>query len=105
MFMNNKSDLLHLKRSFNCGLIFYSCIFPTSLMAEHARELKEMESQVEDVDKELTDKNTQLELVEGELEDAKDANARAPTTTMKNLVERLRNQLALKEKQQQVSTV
>ena len=55
-------------------------------MAEQARELKEMESQIEDLDKELTDKNKQLELVEGELEDATDANARAPTTTLKNLV-------------------
>ncbi len=33
---------------------------------------------------------------------AKEANERAPTKTMKALVERLRNQLALKEKQQKV---
>ncbi len=39
-----------------------------------------------------------------ELQTQKDANTRAPTTTMKNLVERLRNELALKEKQHKVQT-
>ena len=40
-----------------------------------------------------------------ELGTAKEANSRAPTTTMKNLVERLKNQLALKEKQHQVIVI
>ena len=35
---------------------------------------------------------------------AKEANERAPTKTMKTVIERLRNQLALKEKQQKVGT-
>jgi len=33
---------------------------------------------------------------------AKEANEKAPSKTMKNLVERLRNQLAKKEKEQKV---
>ena len=37
-----------------------------------------------------------------DLKAAKEANERAPTKTMKSLVERLRNQLALKDKQQKV---
>lgn len=37
-----------------------------------------------------------------ELEASKEANERAPSKTMKNLVERLRNQLANKEKEQKV---
>ena len=37
-----------------------------------------------------------------ELEASKEANERAPSKTMKNLVERLRNQLAKKDKEQKV---
>lgn len=43
--------------------------------------------------------------VKSELEIQREANNRSPTTTMKNLVERLKNQLALKEKQQKVSMI
>lgn len=44
----------------------------------------------------------QIEVLKDELETAKEAAQRAPSKTMKHLVERLRNQLALKEKQQKV---
>ena len=44
----------------------------------------------------------EIDIMNEELTTAKDANSRAPTTTMKNMVERLKNQLALKEKQHQV---
>ena len=43
-----------------------------------------------------------MEVLKDELETAKEAAQRAPSKTMKHLVERLRNQLALKEKQQKV---
>ena len=45
----------------------------------------------------------QIKELETELGIQKAANARAPTSTMKNLVERLKNELALKEQQHQVS--
>jgi len=41
-------------------------------------------------------------VVSAELERQKEANARAPATTMKNLVARLKVQLEEKEQQQQV---
>ena len=44
----------------------------------------------------------ELGALQQELSEQKEANSRAPTQTMKNHVERLKNQLALKEKQQQV---
>ena len=44
----------------------------------------------------------QIEVLKDELETAKEVAQRAPSKTMKHLVERLRNQLALKEKQQKV---
>jgi len=50
----------------------------------------------------LEDNEKELEVTLAELETQKEANIRAPTTSMKNLVERLRNQLALKEKQHKV---
>ena len=45
---------------------------------------------------------SQMEVLKDELEAAKEAAQRAPSKTLKHLVERLRNQLALKEKQQKV---
>ena len=51
----------------------------------------------------LADKDRERGLMEEDLAAQKEANARAPTSTMKRLVERLKNQLAVKEKQQQVS--
>lgn len=51
----------------------------------------------------LSQMEKELLSVKIELEAQREANNRAPTTTMKNLVERLKNQLALKEKQQKVS--
>ena len=47
----------------------------------------------------------ELEVMEGELSAAQQAAKQAPSRTMKALVERLRNQLAMKEKQQRVSCV
>ena len=45
----------------------------------------------------------QVEVITQEMESAKEANEKAPSKTMKNLVERLRNQLTKKEKEQKVS--
>ncbi|CAC5374165.1 CEP290 [Mytilus coruscus] len=68
----------------------------------------EVKSHSEKKDKEVDDHKRQvehmrkeIELLNQEVETLKDQNNRAPTTTMKNMVERLKNQLALKEKQHQ----
>ena len=44
----------------------------------------------------------EVEVLEGELSAAQQAAKQAPSRTMKALVDRLRNQLSLKEKQQRV---
>ncbi|XP_055954901.1 centrosomal protein of 290 kDa [Patella vulgata] len=49
----------------------------------------------------ITELKKEIEILNEEINTLKDSNNRAPTTTMKNLVERLKNQLALKEKQHQ----
>lgn len=63
------------------------------LLKDEANGLKKVLSHTE---KELVN-------VKAELEAQKEANKRAPTATMRSLVEQLKNQLALKEKQQKVS--
>ena len=45
----------------------------------------------------------EVEVLEGELSAAQDAAKKAPSRTLRALVERLRNQLAIKEKQQRVN--
>lgn len=62
-------------------------------LKDEANVLRNMISQME---KELAN-------VKAELEIQKEANNRAPTATLKNLVEQLKSQLAIKEKQQKVS--
>jgi len=51
---------------------------------------------------EVADLRNELASMQQELNEQKEANSRAPTQTMKNHVEQLKNQLAMKEKQQQV---
>lgn len=62
-------------------------------LKDEANELRNVLCQME---KELAN-------VKAELEVQKEANYRAPTATLKNLVEQLKSQLAIKEKQQKVS--
>ncbi|KAM5174676.1 centrosomal protein of 290 kDa [Callospermophilus lateralis] len=70
------------------------------LQENHAIEMKKVKAEVEDLRCLLAQSQKELQSLKSELEAQKEANSRAPTTTMKNLVERLKSQLALKEKQQ-----
>ena len=47
----------------------------------------------------------EVEILEGELSAAQEAAKKAPSRTLRALVERLRNQLSIKEKQQRVCLV
>ncbi|XP_077195096.1 centrosomal protein of 290 kDa isoform X2 [Paroedura picta] len=70
------------------------------LEERHAAEVKQLKDEVAELRTALSQMEKELMNVKAELEVQQEANNRAPTTTMKNLVERLKNQLALKEKQQ-----
>ncbi|XP_034628266.1 centrosomal protein of 290 kDa isoform X2 [Trachemys scripta elegans] len=70
------------------------------LEEKHVAEVKKLKDEANELRNLLSQKEKELLQVKTELEAQKEANNRAPTTTMKNLVERLKNQLALKEKQQ-----
>ncbi|XP_013373585.1 PREDICTED: centrosomal protein of 290 kDa isoform X2 [Chinchilla lanigera] len=70
------------------------------LQENHASEVKKMKTEVEDLRCLLAQSQKESQHLKSELEAQREANSRAPTTTMRNLVDRLKSQLVLKEKQQ-----
>ncbi|XP_010830352.1 PREDICTED: centrosomal protein of 290 kDa isoform X3 [Bison bison bison] len=70
------------------------------LQENHADEVKKIKAEVEDLRCLLVQSQKESQSLKSELQTQKEANSRAPTTTMRNLVERLKSQLPLKEKQQ-----
>uniref|UniRef100_A0A8I5ZYJ8 Centrosomal protein 290 n=1 Tax=Rattus norvegicus TaxID=10116 RepID=A0A8I5ZYJ8_RAT len=70
------------------------------LQETHANEVKKVKAEVEDLRHALAQAQKDSQNLKSELQAQKEANSRAPTTTMRNLVDRLKSQLALKEKQQ-----
>ncbi|XP_072407908.1 centrosomal protein of 290 kDa isoform X2 [Chiloscyllium punctatum] len=66
----------------------------------HATEVKKLCNELDDLKCTQLQMEKEVQYLQSELEAQKQANTRAPTTTMKNLVDRLKGQLALKEKQQ-----
>ncbi|XP_063165029.1 centrosomal protein of 290 kDa [Candoia aspera] len=67
---------------------------------KHGDRVKKLQDEIEELRSLLSKTGKELLNVKTELEFQREANIRSPTTTMKNLVERLKSQLALKEKQQ-----
>ncbi|KAM8973086.1 centrosomal protein of 290 kDa [Pelodytes ibericus] len=63
-------------------------------------EIKNVKNEAEELRSRLTQMEKEVQYLNTELDSQKEANTRAPTATMKNLVEHLKNQLMLKEKQQ-----
>ena len=72
------------------------------LMRQRADDARASEQRLEALRRELNDKERETLALQQELDVQREANARAPTAAMKNMVERLKNELGLKEKQQQV---
>uniref|UniRef100_A0A8C2SYM7 Centrosomal protein of 290kDa coiled-coil region domain-containing protein n=2 Tax=Coturnix japonica TaxID=93934 RepID=A0A8C2SYM7_COTJA len=70
------------------------------LQEKHAVDVELLKDEANGLRKLLSQTEKELAHVKAELEAQKEANKRAPTATMKSLVEQLKNQLALKEKQQ-----
>ena len=65
----------------------------------HTQDLRDV---IEERSSRATELEQEVEVLEGELSAAQEALRRAPSRTMRSLVERLRNQLAIKEKQHKV---
>ncbi|CAB4024196.1 centrosomal of 290 kDa-like, partial [Paramuricea clavata] len=62
--------------------------------------IKGLENELESREQNLRERTKENEVLTEELEAAREANERAPTRAMKSLVERLRNQLLIKDKEQ-----
>ena len=63
-------------------------------------KIKALEKELESREQNLQERAMENEILKEELEAAREANERAPTQAMKSLVERLRNQLMIKDKEQ-----
>ncbi|XP_074654662.1 centrosomal protein of 290 kDa-like [Tubulanus polymorphus] len=70
-----------------------------NLLAEQASEKAKLNGVIGQREQEIIGLNKKIDGINIELKNQKEANARAPTSTMKNLVEKLKNQLSMKEKQ------
>ena len=75
------------------------CLFCTP---PHPHTLTELQSSLEERSTRVSELEQELEVLEGELSAAQQAAKQAPSRSLKALVERLRGQLAIKEKQQRV---
>ncbi|NWR12349.1 CE290 protein, partial [Paradoxornis webbianus] len=69
------------------------------LQEKHTVDVEQIKEEANELRKMLSQKEMELANVKAELEVQKEANNRAPTATLKNLVAQLKNQLAIKENQ------
>ncbi|NXE74896.1 CE290 protein, partial [Cochlearius cochlearius] len=70
------------------------------LQKKHTVDVEQLKDEADELRNILSQMEKELANVKAELEVQKEANNRAPTATLKNLVEQLKSQLAMKEKQQ-----
>ncbi|KAM6092127.1 centrosomal protein of 290 kDa [Theristicus caerulescens] len=70
------------------------------LQEKHTVDVEQLKDEANGLRNILSQMEKELANVKAELEIQKEANNRAPTATLKNMVEQLKSQLAMKEKQQ-----
>ncbi|NWT13143.1 CE290 protein, partial [Vireo altiloquus] len=74
-------------------------IIRAQLQEKHTIDVAQIKEEANELRDMLSQKEKELANVKAELEVQKEANNRAPTATLKNLVEQLKSQLAIKENQ------
>ncbi|NWZ77326.1 CE290 protein, partial [Poecile atricapillus] len=74
-------------------------IIRAQLQEKHTLDVEQIKEEANELRNILSQKEKELANVKAELEVQKEANNRAPTATLKNLVEQLKSQLAIKENQ------
>ncbi|NXO10570.1 CE290 protein, partial [Oriolus oriolus] len=74
-------------------------IIRAQLQEKHTIDVARIKEEANELRNALSQKEKELASVKAELEVQKEANNRAPTATLKNLVEQLKSQLAIKENQ------
>ncbi|XP_061310623.1 centrosomal protein of 290 kDa-like [Pezoporus flaviventris] len=75
-------------------------IIRAQLREKHAADVEQLKDEANVLRNMVSQMEKEFANVKAELEVQKEANNRAPTATLKNLVEQLKSQLAIKEKQQ-----
>ena len=70
----------------------------------HNGQVTKLESEISNHLQTIKEKEAEIERLETEIDQQRAANSKAPTTTMKNMVDRLKNELSLKEKQHKVGS-
>ncbi|NXA10936.1 CE290 protein, partial [Sapayoa aenigma] len=75
-------------------------VMRAQLQEKHTFDVEKIKDEANELRNILSRKEKELANVKAELEVQKEANNRAPTATLKNLVEQLKSQLAIKENQQ-----
>nr|XP_019934440.1 PREDICTED: centrosomal protein of 290 kDa isoform X1 [Paralichthys olivaceus] len=71
----------------------------SKMKEHHAAQVKCLTAETEDQRNQMAQKEKEMNYIQTELDAQREANIRSPSNTMKNLVERLKAQLAQKEKQ------
>ena len=84
---------------------FTEMIFCSRLEGNHSAEKRSLEQEAEELRAQAAQMANQLHCLQTELDSQREANVRAPSQTMKNLVDSLKAQLCLKEKQQRVVNI
>ncbi|NWV46049.1 CE290 protein, partial [Daphoenositta chrysoptera] len=74
-------------------------VIRAQLQEKHTIDVAQIKEEANELRNMLSQKEKELANVKAELEVQKEANNRAPTATLKNLVEQLKSQLAIKENQ------
>ncbi|NXE33117.1 CE290 protein, partial [Ptilorrhoa leucosticta] len=74
-------------------------IIRAQLQEKHTADVEQIKEEANELRNMLSQKEKELANVKAELEVQREANNRAPTATLKNLVEQLKSQLAIKENQ------
>lgn len=78
-------------------------MFFIRLQEKHTVDVEQIKEEANELRNILYQKEKELANVKAELEVQKEANNRAPTATLKNLVKQLKSQLAIKVNQHKVS--
>lgn len=73
-----------------------------SLEENHMAQKRHLEQEAEDLRAQVNQMERQLHGLQADLDSQREANVRSPSQSMKNLMESLKAQLSLKEKQQRV---
>lgn len=83
-------------------MYFTLSIFHSSLLKQHGVDVSNKDIENEKMVSKIKEQEKDIEILKEEISAVKNANSRTPSANMKRLVEQLRNQLSLKENQNQV---